>query len=283
MITNKKIACCSTLNDLYFEGFLTFFESFISNNPSFNYPYYIFTWGDLSQKNIDYINTLYNNFIIKNIDNKKYEHVRYNTRFRNWNINCVNRFEILTLSNYDRIVFFDVDMIVLNNLDNLFKYEEDFCACEEPRDVLIDHPAVFDVSLKTFNGGLMLFSKRYLNEETRKALIDIAMQKNWSSDEPILNTFFTNDKVTFLPQDFLITMHGITADNFSTAKIIHFVGEKKPWSGSNLSQRYDRDSIEHIKDLTLLIKVDLKYQHYYNKALKKYNEYQKNSRNCATR
>jgi|694.fasta_scaffold39212_3 lipopolysaccharide biosynthesis glycosyltransferase len=283
MELDKKIACCSTLNDLYFEGFLTFFESLKTHNPKFNLPYYIFAWGDLSSKNIEYLHNLYTNFEIKNIDNTKYDGVKYSTRFRDWNINCVNRFEILSLSDYDRVIFFDVDMLIIKNLDELFQFDGDFCACEEPKDILIDHPAVFNQSLKTFNGGLMLFSKKYLNKETQDGLISIALQKKWSSDEPILNTFFTNDKVTFLPDTYLVTMHGITEKTFSSAKILHFVGEKKPWNKGGLPDKYDRNCVRGLVDKTLLFKVDLKYRQYYNKAIKKFNEYKENSCNCTSR
>lgn len=277
-MSSKKIACCTTLNDLYFDGFITFYESLIDNNPSFDFPYYIFSWGELSHKNINYLQHLSKNFIFKKINNNLYKDINYSNTLRKWNINCANRFEIFDLCEYDKIIFFDADMLVLKDIKDVIEATGDFNASEEPRSILIDHPAVFNESLKTFNGGLMVISKSYLNLKTKNELIKIAMEKKWSSDEPILNTYFTNDKVTFFPTNTLVTMHGITKDNFKKAKIIHFVGERKPWYSGSISNRYDRDSVEHIKDNTLLVNVDFTYRQYYNKARKRYE--QQNSINC---
>jgi hypothetical protein len=94
------------------------FYSLKQHNPSFNLPYYIFTWGELSEANIAKLNKMYDKFIIKNINNKNYEGVEYSTKWRNWNINCINRFEIFTLREYDKLVFLDADMqLIINDFD----------------------------------------------------------------------------------------------------------------------------------------------------------------------
>lgn len=265
-----KIACCSTLNDLYFEGFLTFFYSLKQHNPSFNLPYYIFTWGELSDTNIAKLKRAYHNFKFKNIDNSRYNGVEYSTKWRNWNINCINRFEIFTLSDYDKIIFLDADMLVLGNIDYLFNINVDFGACEIVKGSEMDHPGKFNKTLKSFDGGLMVISKKYLNHDTQKALIDIALQKKWTSDEPILNVYFDNNKTTYLSKEYNLLSPEISDGSLKTAKIIQFVGVKKPWYKGQIEDRYDNYTISKMANLPLLLKVDNLYKRYYNNTIAQY-------------
>ena len=264
-----KIACCSTLNDLYFDGFVTFFYSLIKHNPSFSYDYYIFTWGELSEENKKIIQNIYPKFIFKEINNCDYEGVKYNTRWRNWNINCINRFEIFLLEGYERVIFLDVDMLVLKDITPLFNIDVEFGACETTEGAEMDHPSKFDRSLKSFDGGLMIISKKYLTPNTKSALIEIALQKEWSSDEPILNTYFDNKKTTFLPREYNMLSQELTQKKLDDAYILQFVGTKKPWFCGSINDRYDTYIISFLTTL-FTIKVDMLYKQYYNEARKHY-------------
>ena len=90
-------------------------------------------------------------------------------------------------------------MLVLKDISELLNTDVDFGAVAVLPILgsVMDHPGSYDKSIITFDGGLMVISNRYLNEKTKRDLIEIAFQKKWSSDEPILNVFFTNDKTTF--------------------------------------------------------------------------------------
>ena len=46
----------------------------------------------------------------------------------------------------------------------------------------------------------MIISKKFLNIETRNKLIELSKTKEWTSDEPVLNTYFRN--LTFIPKKF---------------------------------------------------------------------------------
>lgn len=266
-----KIACCSTLNDLYFEGFVTFFYSLLHHNPSFNLPYYIFTWGELSEHNIKKLEAIYDKFVIKKIDNNKYNGVEYSDKWRTWNINCINRFEIFTLEEYDRLIFLDADMLVLGDLSELFKYDVDFGACTITENSEMDHPSRYDKTLKSFDGGLMIIGKKYLCKTTIESLIEIAKQKKWTSDEPILNVFFDNTKTTYLPKEYNTLTTEITPDNLKSCKILQFVGVKKPWLGKAIHEKYDDFNLQKMNSQPLVLKVDMLYQSYYKKAMVAYD------------
>jgi len=262
-----KIACCSTLNDLYFEGFIVFFYSLKKHNPSFNLPYYIFSWGELSEDNKAVLKRLYNNFIFKDINNDRYKDIEYSTKWRNWNINCINRFEIFTLEEYDKLIFLDADMLVLDNIDSLINTNVDFGACTIAENSEMDHPGKYDRSVKSFDGGLMVIGKKYLCQKTIDELIEISKQKKWTSDEPILNVYFDNVKTTFLPKEYNTLTTELTPNNIDKCKIIQFVGVKKPWLGLTINEKYDQYVLQRISNISFVLKLDMLYNTYYKKAI----------------
>jgi lipopolysaccharide biosynthesis glycosyltransferase len=264
----KKIACCSTLNDTYFEGFVTFFYSLLKHNPSFNYPYYILTWGQLSEENIKILTSMYPNFFIKNIANEDYTKCQYSTVWRTWTINCNNRFDVFTLNEFDKVVFLDADMLCLGDIQYLFDCDVRFGACLSQKGTEIDHPGKYDKTIRSFNGGLMVISRDYLNQKTKQELIDISLQKKWSSDEPILNVYFDNAKTTFLPKIYNTLSSEITLENLPTLKIVHFIGQKKPWFGTVYKDRYDKFVLDCIQNSITILRLDSLYQDYRKAAWK---------------
>ena len=264
------MACCSTLNDDYFEGFITFFYSLQKHNPRFNYPYYIFTWGDLSQQNIDTLKNIYSNFIFKHIDNDLYNKCQYTNDIRKWNINCNNRFDIFTLKEYDKVIFFDADMLCLGDITDLFNIDVSFGACTITKGSELDHPGRDNKHIKSFDGGLMVISKKYLTKKTREDLLEIAHQKKWSSDEPILNVYFDNIKTTFLPKKYNTLTSELTEPLLHDAKIIQFIDSKKPWFSGNIHDKYTDYVIKKI-GYKLIVKIDNIFNEYFKNAKKQYN------------
>jgi lipopolysaccharide biosynthesis glycosyltransferase len=273
-MTSNKIACCSTLNDKYLHGFLAFFYSLKKHNPNFDYPYHIFSWGDLCEYNKEWLKRIYPNFVFNDIVNKDYDGIEYSTTWRTWDINCANRFEIFTLTQYDKLVFFDADMIVQHSLDELFEIDMDFGAVVTTPGVEMDHPGRFDQSIKTFDGGLMVIGKKYLNEQTKNDLISIAKQKAWTSDEPILNVFFDNAKTTFIPKQYNLLSQEMNSINFNDAKIVQFVGHKKPWFNGTIIDRYDGYIFQAVNNMGFMVRVDMYYKSILNSALTEYGNIQ---------
>jgi len=257
----KKIGCCSTLNDDYVPALIIFLHTLKKYTPSFDLPYYILTWGDLSKENIDKLNSFYDKFIFKNIENEVYEGWSASTRWRTWTINCINRYDAFLLDELDRVIFLDVDMMVKGDIKELFEFEPEFGAVELlPTSIAVDHPSYYDKSLKSFNGGVMSISKKYLNEETRKGLIDIAFAKTWTNDEPILNTFFTNEMTTYLPQKFNTLTPALNEKLLEEALVVHFLGERKPWHKGTYMHRYNPEVVEKVGGYSLIRKLDAMYQ-----------------------
>jgi len=151
---------------------------------------------------------------------------------RKWNINPLVRYNIFRLKNYEKIIFLDLDMICLSNINELFDLQCDFGAVYHP------HPdGVNSKNLnysgfcpdKSFNAGLMVIGKKYLNDSVVEELLKISSINNWLGNQGPLNAFF-NDKVTMLPENYFLSTPFINKKNIHTdIKFLHFGGDKKPF------------------------------------------------------
>jgi lipopolysaccharide biosynthesis glycosyltransferase len=205
------------------------------SSPNFNYDIIIFEWGELSDKSKEAIKSLYKNVSYRMVDVEFYKKHQFDDTFRKWTYNPNYRFDIFNLNEYDRVVFFDSDMIFEIDVEELLKYEVDFGSCSVPagRISQINNRVGFDA-------GLMTISKKYLNEKTKLDLIEIANSKppieshlktnNWFGNEPILNTYFL-DNIVWLPNKFNLIVSEITLNAFDFKNNYQFTGHNKPWYG----------------------------------------------------
>lgn len=233
-----KVAFTTTLDDEYFQGFLYTFSSILKNTPDFNYDLIILEWGNLSDQNKEIIKKLYSAVYFKSIQTEKYKNYEFDSRFRTWNYNCNYRFDIF-LIDYDLVVYFDCDFLFEISAHELIKHEVDFGACEMPN-------KKFDPQInssKIFNAGLMVIGKKYLKEDTKNCLLEIANNnphktKKWTGNQPILNRYFL-DKITWLPINYNLISEDISIKSFLQKNNYHFVGKHKPWN-KNLNFKYDK-------------------------------------------
>jgi lipopolysaccharide biosynthesis glycosyltransferase len=166
--------------------------------------------------------------------------------------------EAFNLKGYDKLLFFDGDMLVTSNLSEIFEQQTELMACSDnpydkqdrirdrvtfkrlPSDETAGNPQIL---AKTFNAGFMVVDKRFLNNETYQSLkllinIDIFRKiKTHNTDQVVLNLVF-DGKVTFLPAGYnlilsqspeLIETKKLSPDEI---KILHFTGKYKPWIAS---------------------------------------------------
>jgi hypothetical protein len=123
-----KVAFTTTLDDRYLSGFLITFNSILRNSKNFNHDLIIFEWGNLSDDSKTIIKQFYDKVTFKSVETDLYENHKYDETFRKWTYNCNYRFDIFTLEEYDRIVFFDCDMVFEIDTDELLAYDVDFGA-----------------------------------------------------------------------------------------------------------------------------------------------------------
>lgn len=245
-----KVAFTTTLDDRYMSGFLITFNSILRNSKNFDHDLIIFEWGDLSEDNKNTIRKFYKNVTFKMVDTHLYSNHEYDETFRKWTYNCNYRFDIFTLDEYDRVVFFDCDMVFEVDTDELLSYDVDFGAVgvEKGRITQIGDRAGFDA-------GVMTISKKYLGNHIREELLKIASQEapkesflnstKWTSDEPIINNYFL-DKVTFLPEKFNLVISEVKNSNFEIKNNYQYTGHNKPWYSDVLEQQFSKYALEKI-------------------------------------
>jgi lipopolysaccharide biosynthesis glycosyltransferase len=68
----------------------------------------------------------------------------------------------------------------------------------------------------------------FISEHVHDALMQIALGHQWSGNQVVLNLYFA-DRVEYLSPIFNVTTDHLTDETFGTARIIHFVGDEKPW------------------------------------------------------
>jgi len=213
-------ACVGVLSKDYLLGAQAFLKSLIVNTPSLNLPFIILIWEDF---NFSCLMDIYPNIIFKKIDSKLYENSKCVSQHRVWKYNVFCRLEMFKLYNYDYLFYFDFDMLVLKNIESIFKLKYDFAAA-----------SAADNS-KWFNGGFFIVGNKYLNKKTFNELLTLSKSRNWEGNEALLNSFFFK-KVHFMEGQYNTLT--IDAFNIQNTSILHYVGEKKPWHKGTLTDRY---------------------------------------------
>ena len=248
-----KVAITTVLDDKYMPGFLITFNSILQSSKNLNYDLVILEWGDLCDENKKLIKSLYNNTVFRMVDKASYAAHEYDNTWRTWTYNCNYRFDIFTYTEYDRVIFFDCDFIFQIDIAEIAKMNIDFGAA--PASVRQVHQIKEEVG---FEGGLLTIGKKYLNDKTKKALLDIANSippfdkkiktNKWVSDEPILNTFFL-DKLTWLDAKYNLAVDKLTKAHFKSPHNFQFVGHNKPWYSTEITDQFDKFVLTSIAKL----------------------------------
>jgi len=236
MYTEVQLA--STLNKQYLPGARAFLRSLVKHNK-INYLYNFFIFEDITNIDKESLKLIYPHINFIEINKEEYAYYNTNDIFRNWGFNCFNRFEIFTLQ-CKKLIFFDLDMIVLHSLEELFASDVRFGSVEIESFGRLDHP-----TRRMFDGGLMVISEEFLTHKTKDKLIEISKLKQWSSDEPVLNLFF-EDVITFLPKKYNILSYEY-GKHRNNCSMLQYVGAKKPWAGNAIQDVFDEYVIKKCK------------------------------------
>ena len=240
-----KRAICSVITKNYVNYLRVFCFSLLQNNPDFNDDYIVFhVKGDLSLEQKSDLLKLYRNFKFKEIPEENYSLLdashfagtEYSKKIRRF---AYYRLEMFNLSEYDQVIYFDVDMVVIKNLDKLFdmRYDDGIFACEDtlvkikklkPKDFFDKHHAI--------QGGVIVAGKNLLTGQTYNDLISLlADTRRYDlADQSMFIEYFGNaNKVMKLDTGFncgrkLLRDGHIELKN---VRIIHYPGSGKPTSG----------------------------------------------------
>lgn len=206
----------------YIIGFEVMLKSLIENNPRVqkeNYPFIILS-NDLEEDDLITSRKIHNNVILRRYDETKYHKINEMKKER-MAFGDYTKFELFSITEFDKIIFLDSDTLILGNIDYLIDFKEDFGAV---RELFIDQ----------HNTGVMVINKKYLNEKVTEDLIKLTELYGITEhlDQDIINNYFL-DVITDIPisYNFLkIYNKGIFKNTGipKYIKILHYV-VKKPW------------------------------------------------------
>jgi lipopolysaccharide biosynthesis glycosyltransferase len=246
----ERTALCTVLSDDFIPGFAVLVHSFKTNHPGFAPPFVIVhndKLATLSAVSRELVKRLYPNVRFIEADDSSYETVWSN---RDGQLKTPERLksaffilEAFNLTEFDRVVTLDSDMICLGDLTPLFEQHA-------PLSATFGTNYKTGLALDYFNTGVLVIGKQLLTGETYRALLNHRISKDYDvrkgkADQAILNDYFPSGSVSRLDEKLNITkrkypdaavdrVEDLYADD---VRILHFVGEK-PWQ----SHRSDTES-----------------------------------------
>lgn len=184
---------------------------------------------DFNSDKLQSLKSLHKNIKFKEINTERYKNLSFENPWRKWQYNCGYRFEIFGLFEYEKICYIDLDIIIKDNFIDIFNYADDAGFCLNRLGSIPEFKNV-----QGFNAGICVVGKKYLTSEIINKMISIAERKDYSSDEAVLFSFFGN-KFTVIPSEYNTISSFVTSPEvYNKAKIVHFIGHKKPWASSTI-------------------------------------------------
>jgi lipopolysaccharide biosynthesis glycosyltransferase len=209
-------------NKDYLIGFEVMLKSLIDNNPRVineNLPFVIIT-NDLNPEDLITSRKIYNNIHIKRFDTEKYFEIE-KLKEKQMSFGDYTKYEIFSLTEFNKIIFLDSDVVILGNIDYLIDFDGDIGGV---RDLYIDQ----------YNTGVLVISKKYLSEKITDDLIHLTTIYGITEhlDQDIINNYFY-DEITEIPisYNYLKTYSKEIFKNTGLPKhikILHYI-VKKPW------------------------------------------------------
>jgi len=219
-----KKALVFAFNDKFFPGFKVTLKSFLKHNPDYDGDIIILDFNlsnEIRMKCLEIYPTL--TFKLINYDLYKMDQSKVESQFTD----TVYKLDMFSLYKYDRIVFLDVDTLVIKPIYELWELDFPIAAC---LDFKAKGGKLFE---KRINSGVLAFGGECLKPEVYKELIKYTVNNfaaNLPDQQPI-NDFF-GSKMYILPNKYnyfkAMYAHKRFKEKFDEAKIIHFY-IKKPW------------------------------------------------------
>jgi lipopolysaccharide biosynthesis glycosyltransferase len=161
------------------------------------------------------LKALYPNIIFSKIDYHTY-HNNNKDIPHFWSIECFK------IRDFDRVIWFDVDILCVKSLDDLPE---------------VSLGMVYEDKRNQFNAGFMVIGKEYLNDATYGALL--AHQKDpktFGRDQAVYNEYFKKDQITSLHGRYNSLTPRVTFSNPfpDDLRIIHYI--YKPDSTPGMKQ-----------------------------------------------
>jgi lipopolysaccharide biosynthesis glycosyltransferase len=241
----ERYALCIITNDAYSDGVCVDILSFLKHNKWFDGDIVVIDYGFLSDNVKRKIMAMYDKVKFKVANDERYQQLHKNVEALKealpisiYAFPYIYKIEAFGLEGYDRVVFFDSDLVVFGDVKYLFDNPYDFAVSMDSN----DKDDVFDMSERWRNPGDFInsgvISIKNPSKEMFDELFDITLSFRRGSiyqgltyEQDCISTFLDRKKVRIIPFTYNFPQiefiyRGIT---LTTQKIVHYYGPYKPW------------------------------------------------------
>jgi len=227
----KKYSFVSVLTtDDYLEGVLVLKHSLEKTKPK--YPFLLLVTPNLSEKVMESLSSHKINFItVQGIEGPR---VVTDPQLKRWNF-TYSKLNIFGLTQFDKIVYLDSDMLILQNIDELF--EKPHMSAVKIRGKLPEFS-----TWNQLNSGLLVVEPSTKMFDDMLSKIGHIENVDSPSDEDFLNAYYFDwpsreelhlDSGYNMFQYYWYRYNQVYGYDFSSTekpmKVIHYIGEDKPW------------------------------------------------------
>ncbi len=250
------------VNDAFIEGAVTFLFSLREHNPWVDADLVIFhsrNWLPLSDHSRELIAAVYPEPRFIEVDEGAYEKIDFGPAEEHFNALAAGRqhcgkimyvkFQVFGLDEYDRVVYFDSDLLCNGDVRPLFETEADLAGCRRG--------IVWDDAMKnvvasgdhSFNAGVLSIGRRHLGPQMLPALLEAGAEGHWMGDQGALYRHFEGHPVEYLDArynanaDHFTRWHSGPIQELDDASIIHMT-RKKPWE----KEAHEKDPCDRFWD-----------------------------------
>lgn len=209
-------------DDKFFVGFQVFMKSFLHHNPWFEDTVTVLDVG-LSPSTIEEMKKIYGKIVFKIPKKGLYKKVDMSKTASSlqktyYTLDC------FYMTEYDRIIAMDMDLLVLGDLSEVFD-------CAKPFAAVRGYNAKLDILREDINSGVFVVNKPFIGEDHYRKMIEIAARGFSMPDQKVINIYL-GKHVHHLPKIYNVEKRMITTKKFRVelekARVIHYVASK-PW------------------------------------------------------
>lgn len=214
------------------EDFVIYFQKLYSSikyhNPNQSFDWILLhddKFAKLSSDSIELIKSNYKDVILKKIDYRDYSHFLNLVDLKYFS--CLYKLAAFDFDNYKKLIFLDLDMICIGNLNFIFQLQEKIAVVPVGKN--LDFKKKYENKLKVnfkFNAGLLIINSEILKLKLTNKLIKYKFKTEYTEQE-ILNNYFKYFPKYILPVEYNFAANFFYEDfNKLNVKIIHYNGPK---------------------------------------------------------
>lgn len=263
----SKICLATVTTKEFIPATLVMLHSFLKHNPWFKGEIVIIH-DDLEIIYRQYLEICFNRVKFFPVSSQLKTHLKPLLLLRPDLLHLLARFyslETFRLRGYDKVLFYDGDILFRASIQALFEKDEKLICCGEGlyytnacRDrTSLDHlqnveSKKTDVLRNTFNGGFLLVDHLLLTDHHYNGLLEMLNIARWKkikvrmTDQAVFNLYFAGQQTLVnCEYNYLLryrseieTKEGIGLDE---AKVLHYCGPTKPWKADRVLSAAQND------------------------------------------